>query len=187
MWKRFCFLGLTILFNPLSGAIGTFDADALRRYHTNTCTDQEVQLLLKKGVFIQESYDEREKIAQDRAQGIYDDSRKYIRIWTTSACNASCYYCYEKGLPFVSMEEATADALIRFLDPMIKPHDMLYLEWFGGEPLLSQPIISYIMDPITVWTPHIPVIGGVAPSQRFWTTRPTRATWQDSAPQRSPK
>ena len=136
----------TILFNPFSGAIGVINPETLERLKTDRCSPEEIELLLKKGVYIPEDFDEWEKMAKDRAEGIRDASSKYVRIWTTSMCNAKCFYCYEKGIKPIPMTKETADAAVLFIKGMLTRNDTLYVEWFGGEPLLNQNIITYIMD-----------------------------------------
>lgn len=136
----------TIIFNSLTGSIGIFDEEAMNRYETNTCTQEEETLLLKKGVFIDENFDEWQKMTDDRVKGIQDFSTKYVRIWTTSDCNARCYYCYEKGIKAEWMSEKTADQVVVFIDNLVEKGNTLYIEWFGGEPLMNSPIIDYIME-----------------------------------------
>ena len=137
--------GRTIIFNAFSGALGLFQPDALQRYHENKLSAEEEQTLVKKGILVPEGTDEKSLIHQDRANGILHSKENLIRLWTTSACNARCYYCFEKGIAPVTMTEATADQVIAFILPMLQEGGTLTLEWFGGEPLLNPGIIDYIV------------------------------------------
>lgn len=136
----------TIVFNAFSGATGLFDADTMRRYSDGALSPEETDTLVKKGVLVPADCDEKAQIDADRAHGILQAKRKYIRIWTTSACNARCYYCFEKGLPAVSMTEDTAVQTAAFITAMLNEGDELELEWFGGEPLMNAGIIDCIID-----------------------------------------
>lgn len=102
-------------------------------------------MLKDKGILIPCEYDELEKVNSDRILGITRKDSKSIRIWTTSGCNARCNYCFEKGITVINMSENTADQVVRFIDSLLECGDKLLLEWFGGEPLLNEKIIDYIM------------------------------------------
>ena len=141
--------GRTIIFNAFSGALGLFQPDTLRRYQENKLSAEEEQTLVKKGILVPEGTDEKSLIHQDRANGILHSKEKLIRLWTTSACNARCYYCFEKGISPVTMTEATAEQVIAFILPMLQEGDTLTFEWFGGEPLLNPGIIDYIVGKLT--------------------------------------
>lgn len=60
------------------------------------------------------------------------------RILTTTACNAGCAYCYEKGTKLLRMNEETARQTASFVAERMKEGaPSVSLEWFGGEPLLN--------------------------------------------------
>ena len=139
----------TIVYNSFSGAIGLFDSVTLERFYSWSLDDTEISTLAQKGVIIPIDYNEKKEIDEDRAFGITQCKSKYLRIWTTSACNAQCYYCFEKGLPAVPMNESTADQVVNFIDSMLNCEDELTIEWFGGEPFLNIKIIDYIIEKLT--------------------------------------
>ncbi len=72
-----------------------------------------------------------------------DDAITSYTIFTTTDCNARCFYCYEKGRPRIPMTletaERTADYIIRY-----SAGHKVNLNWFGGEPLYNQRVISFI-------------------------------------------
>ena len=135
----------TIVYNMMSGSIGTFDRSTMKRYETNTLLDNEIEYLLKKQILVNREYDEKAKINQDRINSISKPNLKNFRIWPTSSCNARCYYCFEKGIPFVSMSKEVADASVKFIERNIKEGECFNVEWFGGEPLLGINVIDYIV------------------------------------------
>ncbi len=56
-------------------------------------------------------------------------------IFTTTDCNARCFYCFEKGCRKVDMTMETADAAADFILKNSGEHTAK-LQWFGGEPLV---------------------------------------------------
>lgn len=66
-------------------------------------------------------------------------------IFTTTDCNARCYYCFELGRSRMPMSKDTAKKVVQY----IKAHcgnEMAKLRWFGGEPLFNQDVIDIICD-----------------------------------------
>lgn len=64
-------------------------------------------------------------------------------IFTTTDCNARCFYCYELGRSRIPMSEETARRSAAY----IASHcggSRVRLGWFGGEPLYNSEIISII-------------------------------------------
>lgn len=72
----------------------------------------------------------------------------FYTILPTTACNARCYYCFEKGIDFATMTEKTANDVVRF----ITTHccgNKVWLKWFGGEPTVAANRISQICSGLT--------------------------------------
>lgn len=69
-----------------------------------------------------------------------------VRILTTTACNASCAYCYERGVPISTMTADTARQTAAFIAERAVLADAghVFLEWFGGEPTLNIEAINAI-------------------------------------------
>lgn len=67
------------------------------------------------------------------------------KIFTTTFCNARCFYCFEEGMIQNHMTLETAEKVVQYI---IKTHqkDIITLYWFGGEPLCNVPIIDYICN-----------------------------------------
>ena len=66
-------------------------------------------------------------------------------IFTTTDCNARCFYCFELGRSRVPMSEETA----RKVAPYIASHcggEKVKLSWFGGEPLFNKSVIDIICN-----------------------------------------
>lgn len=66
-------------------------------------------------------------------------------IFTTTDCNARCFYCFELGRSRIPMSCETAEKVVRF----IKNHcggKPVRMQWFGGEPLFNEQVIDIICE-----------------------------------------
>lgn len=64
-------------------------------------------------------------------------------IFSTTDCNARCFYCYEMGRSRISMTEQTASDVAQYIARASKGKKV-HLRWFGGEPLFNIPAIDVI-------------------------------------------
>lgn len=140
--------GNYIVFNALSGAIGIFDSDTMERFSLGSFSKRETDILISKGILIPSITSELDIINRDRVDGIFSSHRNF-RIWPTSACNARCYYCFEKGIPSSNMTIETADKMVDFISKLTDEGNTVSIEWFGGEPLMNTKIIDYISERLT--------------------------------------
>ena len=65
-------------------------------------------------------------------------------ILPTTACNARCIYCYESGIKYETMNDATAKQTVRFILDTCRPGKKIQINWFGGEPLVGEAVIDEI-------------------------------------------
>lgn len=66
-------------------------------------------------------------------------------IFTTTDCNARCFYCFELGRSRIPMSRETAGKVVKY----IKNHcgdKKISISWFGGEPLFNAEVIDVISD-----------------------------------------
>lgn len=69
-------------------------------------------------------------------------------IFTTTDCNARCFYCYEMGRSRIPMSNETAHKAAAY----IAAHcggEKVHLHWFGGEPLFNKQVIDIICTDLT--------------------------------------
>lgn len=64
-------------------------------------------------------------------------------IFTTTDCNARCFYCFEAGTRRYSMTEQTAHDVAAFIQKKCEGKPVT-IRWFGGEPLLNSRVIDII-------------------------------------------
>ena len=74
-----------------------------------------------------------------------DDALTRYKIFTTTACNARCFYCFEAGWKNSTMSEQVARDTASYIVKHCggKP---VHLHWFGGEPLVNVRAIDIITD-----------------------------------------
>lgn len=63
-----------------------------------------------------------------------------LTIFPTEQCNFRCIYCYEY-FKNPKMNNKTLKGLLHFLDKRLESTKLIYMNWFGGEPLLAKDII----------------------------------------------
>ena len=134
----------SIIYNPLYGTIGKINKDNMNAYTNDTFSKEELEILYKHKVYIDDDVDELSIINKNRADGINDTKSKLFRIWTTTGCNARCFYCFEKGIKSINMNMETAAYVINYIISNLEDNDKLLVEWFGGEPLLNPDVIDMI-------------------------------------------
>lgn len=66
-------------------------------------------------------------------------------IFTTTDCNARCFYCYEMGRSRIHMSEETAKSAADYIAEHSKGKPVR-LGWFGGEPLFNAAAIDTIVE-----------------------------------------
>lgn len=64
-------------------------------------------------------------------------------IFTTTDCNARCFYCFELGSRTISMTEQTAHDVGHFIINHCN-NKQVNIRWFGGEPLLNYTAIDIV-------------------------------------------
>lgn len=66
-------------------------------------------------------------------------------IFTTTDCNARCFYCFEHGCKRMTMDAHTGEKLVEYMISH-KGDGPLRLRWFGGEPLIGLQRIDQICE-----------------------------------------
>ena len=66
-------------------------------------------------------------------------------IFTTTDCNARCFYCFEAGRSRIPMSTETAQEVIKYIENHCNGKKVS-IRWFGGEPLMNQTVIDLISN-----------------------------------------
>lgn len=73
--------------------------------------------------------------------------QKYT-VFTTTACNARCAYCFERSWEPRTMTPETAERAADYMLAHSGSHNF-QIDWFGGEPLVNRRAIDCICDRLT--------------------------------------
>ena len=133
-----------LLYNVLTKAVALLSPEEAERMATDPASVPE----LVAGWFaVPVSHDDRKLALEVRAVGrmLQNPPHGYrsFTIFTTTDCNARCFYCYEKGRSRIPMKEETAREVAAWILKYKKEGD-IRLRWFGGEPLYNRPAITTI-------------------------------------------
>lgn len=115
--------------------------------------DSNVELI-RRWIFVPETYDVKtlsDVIYRNRCRFLperTDCSKHLYVVFTTTACNASCEYCFEKGYEHVTMSEKTALDVADYIIATRNKKETIRIKWFGGEPLVNKKVISIICEKI---------------------------------------
>ena len=143
-------LGKVLIYSTFSTSMVELECSLYTEIFENANYDDhptEVSNLYNMGFLIDDDYDELAFLESLRIKTLEanNSSPSYYIVCPTTACNARCYYCFEKGAIQKRMDLNTAKAVAEYI---VKNHDKnhLVIQWFGGEPLLEPDTISYIAD-----------------------------------------
>lgn len=133
-----------ILYHSLTGEMLTLTEEELQESRRDSALRKT---LVQKRFLVPEAFDERAYTDQVRQVAELLEKKKgrieSFKIFTTTDCNARCFYCYEMGRRRVPMSDETAHAAAAFISRESKGHRVT-LDWFGGEPLFHQRPIEII-------------------------------------------
>lgn len=71
----------------------------------------------------------------------------FYNIFTTTACNARCFYCFEAGTKPKTMTLETAEKVSEYIIKNRIEREIT-LHWFGGEPLCNTKVIDLICEKV---------------------------------------
>lgn len=72
----------------------------------------------------------------------------HYTIFTTTDCNARCFYCFENKRSKIHMSEKTAEDVAEFIIKSSKGLPIT-IRWFGGEPLYNSKVIDIICNSLS--------------------------------------
>ncbi len=126
-------------------------------FTTETQYEQHLKDLYRMGILVRDEVDDRERLERFMEQkkwGI-NESLFHATILTTYNCNFACTYCFEESTRTSSqkLDFSTSDLIIDWLQRKIQKLGVraLELNYYGGEPLLNQPVMEYISSRMKNW------------------------------------
>lgn len=137
-----------LLCNTLTGELALLSAEEKEWMDSLPAAAVPDAMDLIRGRFaVSEGCDEAKTVEQIRALLIRRQAAKKTftsyNVLPTTFCNARCFYCYESGIRHVQMPKDTAEQLVQFIAEHYDGRQV-FLDWFGGEPLLGLDRIDQI-------------------------------------------
>lgn len=138
--------GELVLFNSLYGS--TIAIPAERKNHvlglieapaasSNETDANLIGKLAHLKFVVGDDVDELQIVQQRKIAGMHDKNRLDVILMPNMDCNFSCPYCYEKHDSAKRMTSEVSARIVRWLALRIPHQKVVFLGWFGGEPLLS--------------------------------------------------
>ena len=141
-----------VLFNTLSGECFKIST-GVEEIIDNNLPDQLNKELyddfVEKGIIVDDQVEENRYFSYIQNQTRFNNNALSSTVLLTWACNLACIYCYEgAGCRTIRMNKATADRFIGFMINQAKTRNSksMYINLFGGEPLLNIDCGFYILD-----------------------------------------
>lgn len=138
-----------LVFNTFTRSLISLNIEeySLLKEYLDKPDNEIVDKLVELGFLIDAQIDETKRYLQlqnfNRAVRLSSNGIKTFKIYTTTNCNARCFYCFEEGTPKNNMSSEICDAVINYIFKY-KTDDKIRLYWFGGEPLCNQLVINRI-------------------------------------------
>jgi radical SAM protein with 4Fe4S-binding SPASM domain len=148
------FDGVDIIWNTASEGIVVLNQEEkqyVENYLLNRgeCNFELLQGLFELGIIVYDGDDEFTKVHFIRKRSTTNtENVKSFIILPTTQCNARCFYCFahEDTKTNIKMTKQTADEVLQFIYNQVKSNDEVVFRWFGGEPLMAEDMIDYIID-----------------------------------------
>ena len=107
--------------------------------------------LIAAHYLVPDNYDEHQQTVKLRTVlrrlEVLEGGKSFIRQYTilpTTACNARCYYCYERDVYTATMTEEVAEDAVKFITEHAGENGKVSIRWFGGEPTVASERIDQI-------------------------------------------
>lgn len=141
-----------LLLNSVTGELVLLSQDEVEILeHLPGKVSIQVDDLIKRRFLVPVDYDEWRSVNQLRAIFRKMDSPKHITgysILPTTGCNARCFYCFESDYPKKSMSSEMVEKVVGYIEAN-HGGEKIWINWFGGEPMLGHVRISQICDLLT--------------------------------------
>lgn len=138
--------GETLIYSTAYGSSVTVTTELAAQIEQGTVEGPERETLLRLGILIPDRAAELEQMRQIFDVADSRSRRATVLVTLNLDCNLACNYCYEGEFRSGDhMTEQTADLLVRrLLEGPGAQGKKLYLDFYGGEPLLSLSLIRSI-------------------------------------------
>lgn len=104
---------------------------------------EEKEICIKEKILVPDNIDEI-NIMKKRISELGKSEVLYVVIVPTMLCNLECGYCLQEHKS-VKINKELSENILKYISQNIDQYSSLYLDWFGGEPLMAQDEIFYIL------------------------------------------
>lgn len=119
--------------------------ETLKTENYDTIPKHHMDFLVSNNIIIDKNIDELDAINERYRTVCHSKEQLTVIILPTEKCNFRCIYCYEDFiLPKMSL--STQEYIISFIQEKMKEYKSLYVNWFGGEPLLALDVIENLSN-----------------------------------------
>jgi len=141
---------LLLIYSTLRGAVLQVSRPVAEALQNGTLADEEQETLSRLGILVADAEAERRQVMEYFDWANANAQRFTVLVTLNLDCNLACSYCYEghfRGKSYMS--DATADLLIHKIlnGPLMVGREVI-LDFYGGEALLSLPLIRRIAGPL---------------------------------------
>ena len=95
--------GRYIIFNGLKLTCIILDEDEYETFFNFDCKREEEYQYERLGFYVKDNADELMEFKEKILKTKEENNKLYFRIYTTTACNAKCRYCYEIGMKSITI------------------------------------------------------------------------------------
>jgi len=142
--------GALLLYSTKKGSLLRVSAELLNAIRADTLTDAERCTLSRLEILTKDPQTEREEMSSLVSRNNQRSNKFSATVVLNLDCNLACPYCYEdhfRGKYY--MAPATARLLVEtIIREQIDRGQNIKLQFYGGEPLLSLPMIREIARPL---------------------------------------
>jgi uncharacterized protein len=153
--------GQHLTFNWLTQSMAVLD-DELRQlveapgpFDATLLPPELAQQLERMGILVEDEVDERQEIEHWHRE-VRNNRRTFkAMVMTTYDCNFACTYCVEEGVKRpVKLVDTLAERTVRWIIARLEEQgsEKLYLNFYGGEPLLNVAGLEQVAGPLLAYT-----------------------------------
>ena len=142
--------GVVLLHNVVTGHLVVLDQEESKALDkAPICYNPLLDTLIVHYFIVPVQYDEHKSVSNMRiilrklADRKQVSELTFYTILPTTACNARCYYCFEKDVEPATMTKDTAEDVVKFITAHCNGKKV-WLKWFGGEPTVAADRITQI-------------------------------------------
>lgn len=147
----------TLLHNVVTGHLVVLNDDEQSALGKETieCSD-ELRQLIQDHFLVPVKYNEYQTVIRIRyiLNRVFDNQNGQeitnYTIFPTTACNARCYYCFEKDIKKTTMSSKMTKHVVDYISSHCGSKKKVYILWFGGEPTVASDRIDDICKGLQV-------------------------------------